>query len=291
MPSAAIVSFMIVAINCLTIAWPIVRKVASGKAESYHEAFMLIYSNVKKYICRHKPDKESERRLQREKWENSSSRKQAAWREGQRRSWQHTSEATGRILKRHKTWRKLNSNSKASIGLEKSQTPATQAKDAVDISGLEESLAKTILPKDASKRELSQIEVQPDDPPTELGVSIDEQLGSATTPTKYSDSRTEAKFYVMPSHEGAARLEPLLADAGMPPIINASVVNASPVFDTVTQPDIALSAHRQNPVRTQNVSASTREWEIGHQDNPWIRAARELEWNVDVEGGSTGGIC
>ena len=232
---------MIVAVNCLTIAWPLVRKVASGKAESYYEAFTLIFSTVKNYVCRHKPDKESERRSQRKKWENSSFRGQAGWREGQSRSWHRTSEATARILKRHKTWRKLNTS-------QKSQTSATQAEGAIDKFGLEES-------------------------------------------SESANSRTEAEFYVMPSHEGSARLEPLLADAGMPPIVNASVVNASPLLDTATQPDFTLSAHRQDPVKTQNVGASTREWEIGHQDNPWIRAARELEWNVDVEGGSQRGIC
>jgi hypothetical protein len=68
-------------------------------------------------------------------------------------------------------------------------------------------------------------------------------------------------------HEGAARLEPLLADAGMPPIINASVVNASPV----SQPDIAFFAGREIPARAQNVAASTRERETGNIVNPWIQ--------------------
>ena len=267
--SAAVVSFLIVFVNCLTIAWPIVRKVASGKIQSYYEAFVLILSNFKKYSCWHKVEKESERQAQRKKWENSAIRKQARWREGQIRSWQGTSDVAGIRTPTDSDGLWIPDSGKA-----------TQAK-GTNVLGLEESLSKAILLKDATKRELSQIKVQPDEALIISRGGTDDRHQTGSTPSV--SGATEAEVFVMPLNEGADRLEPLLADAGMPPIINASVVNASPV----SQPDIAFFAG----ARTQNVAASTQELETGHKANPWIQAARELEWNVDVEGGSARGVC
>ena len=273
--SAAVVSFLIVFVNCLTIAWPIVRKVASGKIQSYYEAIVLILSNVKKYLCRYKVDMESERQAQRKKWENSSFRKQARWREGQSRSWQRTSDVA-RI-------RTPTDSDGLRIPDQLDSGKATQSQDCVaNVLELEESLSNNILLKDATKQELSQIEVQPDEPLIiSRGGVTDERHQTGSVPSV--SAATKAEVFVMPLHEGADRLEPLMADAGMPQIINASVVNASPV----SQPDIAFFAG----ARIQNVAASTQERETGHKANPWIQAARELEWSVDVEGGSARGVC
>lgn len=230
---------------------------------------MLILTNFMKYVCRHKDDEESQRSSQRQKWEKTSSyRKQATWRDGQSRSWQRTEESTDRILKRHKTWRKPHQNSKASLrgsGLvmeERMERGIMLVQSQVDLQpeGKDAELA------------MPQVEVRPNGAPTIPTADASDHLqkmGSVRTET-----RAEVEFFAMPSQASAARLEPMLADAGMPPIIMASVVNASPV----TQPDVACSAGLQSPVQTQNVAAraGTRE-KTRAKDNPATHDSREFE--------------
>jgi hypothetical protein len=156
-----------------------------------------------------------------------------------------------------------------------------EGSDEFDEFGMEESMEKALVP------EQPHVGLQPEEKDAEGEIlQLNEQPGGALTVARgaidhlqkrdsvRTESSPEVELFVMPLQASAARLEPMLADAGMPPIISASVVNASPA----TPPDIAFSIGRQSPARTQNAAARPSTGEKTRQkDKPGEFDSKEFE--------------
>lgn len=86
---ADVVAILIVFVNCLTIVWPLVRKVLSGKVYAYWELGQACTSSIRRF-CVGSKEKQPQltAHLRLSKPEDSFSSKQPIWRRGQRRSWQ-----------------------------------------------------------------------------------------------------------------------------------------------------------------------------------------------------------